>query len=234
MLAGLMVFSPGLVLAQISEKEMAKLQKGAVITFTEKDQGSGDRIAVGRAILTAPRDLVWTVLSNYSSYPEFFSDVQELKIIKREDNKVWMQVRYRNLFPFPDFKCQMLAEESAGDGWLRMTMEQGDFEKYYTSWKLTSLDSSRVLAEYRVYRYVGWWWFPLVPTSMTNESMVSDHIQALRKQLKLVQEQKVTQPGDVIKPIWRKSIFRDKSKDQLKPEAKPPKESHPESQPEKK
>jgi hypothetical protein len=85
-----------------------------------------------------------------------------------------------------------------------------------------------------VYRYVGWWWFPLVPTSMTNESMVSDHIQALRKQLKLVQEQKVTQPGDVIKPIWRKSIFRDKSKDQLKPEAKPPKESHPESQPEKK
>jgi len=234
MLAGLVAYGPRMLWAQIPEKEMARLKKGNVITFTEKDPGTGDRVAVGRAIFTASQELAWKVLTNYASYPEFLSDVKELKITKRDGNKLWIRVRFRNLFPFPDFKCQALVEEFPSEGRLKITMEQGDFDQYYASWKLSSLDSSKILAEYRLYRYVGWWWFPFVPSTLTNESMASDQLQAFRKQVKLVQDQKVSQPGDVIKPIWRKSIFKDKSKEKPKGAAQPAKESKPESKAEKK
>jgi hypothetical protein len=82
------------------------------------------------------------------------------------------------------------------------------------------------LAEYRLYRYVGWWWFPFVPNTLNNESLVSDELSAFQKRIKLVKEQKSTQPGDVIKPIWRKSPF--KEKDKSKEPASPAKESKPE------
>ena len=221
----ILLVSSGLF-AQIPEKQMAKLQKGDVITSIEKDAASGDHVAVGKVVFDSSEDLVWKVLTNYNSYPEFLSDVKELKVRKRDGNRVWITFRFRNLFPFPDFKCEVVVDEAVSDGSIKLVMEKGDFEKYYASWKLTPLDQSRVLAEYRLYRYVGWWWFPFVPNTLNNESLVSDELSAFQKRIKLVKEQKSTQPGDVIKPIWRKSPF--KEKDKSKEPASPAKESKPE------
>ena len=220
---------------------MAKLQKGDIVTSIVKDELSGDHVAIGKAIFYGSEDLVWKVLTNYSSYPEFLSDVKELKVGKREGSRVNLSIRFHNLFPFPDFKCDVAVDENASDGSLKLTMQKGDFEKYYASWKITPLDQSKVLAEYRLYQYVGWWWFPFVPNTLNNESLVSDEMTSFRKQINLTKEQKSTQPGDVIKPIWRKSPPKDKNKDKTKSKDKaksnepaPAKESKSENKPEKK
>jgi len=214
------------VLGQVNPKDMVKLQKGEVLVTTEKDAASGDHQTIGKAIFQAQTDVVWKVLTNYEAYPQFLSDVKEASVQKRDGNKVWIQFKFHNVFPFADFKCLMVAEESQAEGVLRLKMEQGDFDKYYASWKFTVLDPAKILAEYKMYRYVGWWWFPFVPNTLSNESMVSDNLTAFRKQVKFVQMQNSSQPEQVIKPIWRKSMFKDK--DKSKDHAKPDKEPKPE------
>jgi len=213
------------VFAQITAKEMAKLQKGKILTSTEKDKASGDRIAKGQAIFQAPSDIVWQVLTNYQAYPEFLSDIKQMKVVKREGDRVWVKLRFRSLYGFPDFKCTAVIEEFRSDSSLKIQMEEGNFNKFYASWKLTPLDQTKILAEYRLYRYVGWWWLPFIPDRLTNESIVSNHLEAFRKQIKLVQMQNSSQPDQVIKPFWRKSIFKGKKKEKPKQPATEQKEN---------
>lgn len=214
--------------AQITAKQMAKLQKGKILTYTEKDKASGDRIAKGQVIFHAPFDIVWQVLTNYEAYPEFLADIKKVKVIKREENQVWADLRFRSLYGFPDFKCSAVIEELRVDSALNLRMEKGDFDKFYVSWKLTPLDQEKILAEYRLYREVGWWWMPFIPDRMTNESMVSGHLESFRKQIKLVKMQNSSQPDQVIKPFWRKSIFKGKKKEKPKQPENGQKENKPE------
>jgi len=198
--------------AQAPDKDMIRLQRGEVITSMVKDPASGDYVATGRVIFDAGQELSWKVLTDYQAYPEFLFEVKELKVSKRDGNKAWIDIRFRNLFPFPDFRCLASVEESLAEGSIKIKMESGDFQKYYASWKLTPLDQSRVLAQYRLYRYIGWWWFPFWPNPITNESMVSDQLNAFRKQIRLVKDQKFSRPDDAIKPFWRKSRYKSEQK----------------------
>jgi ribosome-associated toxin RatA of RatAB toxin-antitoxin module len=234
-LGALLVFclAAGAASAQLTDKQMAKLQKGDIITLTEKDPATGDRVSKGFVIFQAPRDLAWKVLTSYSEYPEFISEIKDLKVEKRDGAKLWVQINFQNLFPFPDFKCRAVINENPTSGAISLKMEDGDFEKYYSSWKLTSLDKNKVMAEYRLYKYVGWWWFPLVPNYLSNESQVGEYLNSFKKQVQIIQVQNSSQPNELIKPIWRKSIFKDKKKGKPAEQDKPNKEPKPDEKPKK-
>jgi len=202
----------GIAHAQPTQKQMARLQSGYVITQTAKDETSGDRVSTGYVIFRAPQEMVWKVLTNYAEYPEFLPDITTLKVEKKDAAKLRVQINFRNLLPFPDFKVRAVIDENHSAGIVSLKMEDGDFEKYYTSWKLTSLDQDQVLAEYRLYKYVGWWWFPMVPNYLGNESQVGEYLNAFKKQVQMAQVQDSSNSSQLIKPIWRKSSFKDKKK----------------------
>jgi len=214
-----LIFSSGFsyeAFAQQESKERARLEKGAILVHSEKDPGTGDQMAVGRVIFQAPLDTSWQVITDYLSYPKFLSDLRELKVEKKEGNQTWVRVKLKNVWPFPDYNLLLSFEESKESGAIKFQMKQGDFAKYYGSWKLIGLDQSRTLAEYRLFQYIGWWWFPMIPKTLTNNSIVSGQLNDFRKYIRDIQIENSLEPDKVIKPFWRKSIFKDRKETESK------------------
>jgi len=193
-------------------KEMARLEKGSILVHSEKDPQTKDNVAVGQVIFSAPLETAWQVITDYESYPKFLFDIHELKVEKREGNRVWVRLKLRNIWPLPDYDLELAMEESKEGRTIRFTETEGDFTSYYGSWKLTSLGPGKTLAEYRLFSYVGWWWFPFVSSTLGNNSIVSGRLDDFRKQIRDLQIEKSLEPGKVIKPLWRKSIFKGKDK----------------------
>jgi ribosome-associated toxin RatA of RatAB toxin-antitoxin module len=208
----LLILCAAPALAQPDEKQMARLQKGAVIVSSQIDPATTDRVSTGFVIFSAPQELVWKVITSYAQYPEFIPDVTAAKVEKREAGKVWLEMNFKNTLGFPDFKCRLLVEENQTAGTVSFKMEQGDFEKYYASWKLTGLGKDQVLAEYRLYKYVAWWWFPMLPNYWGNDSLVMDYLGAFKRQVQLVRVQDSSQSEKLIKPIWRKATEKEPEK----------------------
>jgi ribosome-associated toxin RatA of RatAB toxin-antitoxin module len=217
----------GAARAQLTDQQMDRLKKGIVITQSLKDEASGDRVSSGFIMLPAPPELVWKVLTNYPAYPEFNSDIKVVKVDKKEGDKLWVEMNFRNFFSLQDFKVRAQVDENSAARAINLKMEQGDFEKYYLSWKLTVIDKDNLLAEYRLYKYVGWWWFPLVPNYLGNESQVRDTLNAFKKQVQMVRAQDSSNPDQLIKPIWRKSDLKDKPKTDTETPGEPGKETKP-------
>jgi len=202
----------GVGLAQeAKDKELKKLEKGNILVEAVREQKDGDRVSVGKIIFQAPVETVWSVLTDYSSYPDFLPDVTKLKIKKREANQVWLDIAFRSVWPFPDFTAQILMEEFEDSQMVIFQKQKGDFERYYGSYKLEAVGEDRTLMEFRFYQDIGWWWLPFIPNYTSNNSTVEDYLKAFRKQVFQVQVSK-SKPGEVIKPYWKKSIFKDKEK----------------------
>ncbi len=209
---------------------MARLEKGTILVHSEKDPQTKDLVAVGRVIFTAPLETAWQVLTDYNSYPKFLSDVRELKVEKRDGNQAWVRLKLKNVWPLPDYDLLLLSEEAKEPGAIKFSEKEGDFTKYYGSWKLTSLGPGRTLAEYRLFQYVGWWWFPFVPSTLTNNSIVSGRLEDFRNHIRDIQIENSLEPGKVIKPIWRKSIFKGKAKQKADKKTEPQPKTSPEDQ----
>lgn len=212
-----LMFGAGLCLAlkaQESEKELGLLKKGKVLVHTERDSETKDFISVGRVIFPAPLETSWQVITDYRRYPEFLSDVREMVVEKRDDNQVLARMRLKNVWPIPDFKVLLVIEEFREAGIIRFQMKDGDFSRYYGSWKLTGFESKQTLAEYRFFRYVGWWWFPFVPDAISNNSIVRSQLNNFKKHIQEIQIENSLEPEKVIQPFWRKSIFKDLKKEQ--------------------
>ncbi len=217
MAAALLLAGVGIpVSAQQQDPDLARLEKGTILVHSEKDPASGDRVGVGKVIFQAPLETAWAVITDYVSYPKFVSDVRELKVEKKEGNQRWVRMKLKNVWPFPDYNLLLAIDESRESGSIRFQLKEGDFTRYYGSWKLSRLDQSRTMAEYRLFQYVGWWWFPLVPNALTNNSLVSSHLNNFQKRISDVQIENSLAPEKVIKPFWRKSNFKDGKEDKSK------------------
>ena len=107
-----------------------------------------------------------------------------------------------------------MIEEFRESGIIRFQMKDGDFSRYYGSWKLTSLEPTSTLAEYRFFRYVGWWWFPFVPDVVSNNSIAKNQLNDFKKHIHEVKIENSLEPEKVIQPFWRKSIFKDLKKEE--------------------
>jgi ribosome-associated toxin RatA of RatAB toxin-antitoxin module len=213
--------------AQLNQKDMERLEKGAILVHSEKDATSGDQIAVGRVIFPAPIETVWQVITDYASYPKFLSDVRDVRIEKKEANQTMLRLKLKNLWPFPDYDLLIQIDESREAGAVKFQMKEGDFARYYGSWKLIPLkagnNQDRTLAEYRFFQYIGWWWFPMIPKTLTNNSLVSNRLDDFRKRIRDIQIENSLEPEKVIQPFWKKSIFQDRKKQEQEKDKQEPK-----------
>lgn len=201
---------------ELKDRELKKLEKGNILVESVRDPKTGDRVSSGKIIFQAPVEIVWSVLTDYSAYPDFLPDVKKLKIKKRTANQLWLEMAFKSIWPFPDFTAQILMEEFEGSRMIKFQKQKGDFERYYGSYKLKALDENRTFMEFRFYQDIGWWWLPFTPNYASNNSKVEDYLKAFRKQVFQAQVSK-SKPGEVIKPYWKKSIFKDKKKKEKAP-----------------
>jgi len=216
----LILFFSGLSVLSDESKEWRKLERGAIIVKNQKDPQTRDRISLGRVLIPAPWEVVWGVLTDYQSYPQFYPKLKEIKLLKKEGSRVWLDMVFSNLFLFSDFKARMVYEQEPSQWFLSYQIEEGDFKKFYGSWKLSPVNQTHSLVELRLYQYVGWWWFPFIPSSAFNNSLVSELLHSLRKQVEKCQLENGSKPEEVIKPIWRKSRYKELEKKKAKPKKK--------------
>jgi len=210
-LAGLLILFATLAWSQSPskpDKEKLKLEKGAILVKSEKDSTTNDHISVGKALVRAPIELIWQVLTDYSAYPQVFSQIKTAEIVKKEKNKIQLKLVFKNIFWFSDF-TSLVEYVDKGKNELEFHQIQGDFKKLYGRWKLSCLEPTKILVEYRFYRYVDWWWLPFIPTSTINNSIVYDQLSSLRKQVQKLQLKNGSSPEEVIPPKWRKSSYKE-------------------------
>ncbi len=198
-----------------------RLERGEILLYYEKSPRSDLREVVGYIIFDAPISLVWQVITDYHHYMDFLPDLEESRLLRREEPQVWQYLRLPNLWPFSGLECTLLVLEDEQEGRISFQMISGDFVNYYGSWRLEKYrdDPGRTLATYKLLTDLGRP-IPSWSKDWSNRGLVYDQLQAFRKRINFERMKNAGEPDEVIKPKWRKALFwweRDSATEKKRP-----------------
>ena len=210
--------APGLW-GRASDEE--RLKKGEVIISFKEAPKSRVHDVQGEILYDASPQLVWEVLTDYEHWAEIFPEITEVKVLERKGNVVKLYLRINNLWPYPDFKYNIVVTENRPDWSLTWTKEgKGSFAVLYGSARIKYFreDPSKTHLTYLVHRDQGWF-VPGFSADLDNRSLVISRLMAIKKE---VRKRKRQQEGDEnhpeIKPKWWKSPFWEDSGESKKKE----------------
>jgi hypothetical protein len=191
-----------------SPKDRARLEQGDIPLHYEKSPTGGMREVVGRVIFNAPLTLVWDVITDYHYYVDFVPGLDESRLIRREGPQAWQYLRYPNVWPLPDFECILLILEDREEGRISFQMISGDLDINYGSWHLERYDRNPdwTIATYKLMMDFGNL-SPDFSKEWSNRGRVYDLLKAFRDRIEFERLKNAGEPGDVIKPRWRKALF---------------------------
>lgn len=138
--------------ADVSDKEMAKLNKGEILIEANKLEGGGVT-ADAKGVIFAPIDKVWAIIEKCDDYEKTMPRIEEGKELSRKGNVVTCEVEADLPFPLPNLTSQTRATHTVkGETRKReWTLIKGDYRKNAGYWKLTSIDGGKsTLAEYHL------------------------------------------------------------------------------------
>ncbi len=133
----------------------ARLGRGEIITGQEAVEGSEVPAATLQAVVDAPPEQVWRIVSDCGGYQKSMPRIAASKELSREGDTVICEVTADLPFPLADLTAKTRAEHAVvpGKKWSRTwTLEEGDYHENRGSWTLTPFDEdpARTLVQYRV------------------------------------------------------------------------------------
>ena len=131
------------------------LARGEISVSTQAVEGSDVREIVVRAVIDAPPEKVWEVVTDCDRFEQRMPNIESATEIKREGNRSWCDVEVDLPFPLSNLRAVSVATHSEQTGvWKRSwTLVRGDYEFNDGSWVLTPFENdwNRTLAVYRVH-----------------------------------------------------------------------------------
>jgi len=130
-----------------------RLAKGEVIVTTEKRPGEDIPVATARAIIDAPAEKIWALVSNCAKYKETMPNILESEMVSKNENIVVCRVVADLPFPFPDLKSKTRGVHTVEPGvkyqraW---KMVEGDYKKNEGFWLVEPRGDNKSLVTYRI------------------------------------------------------------------------------------
>jgi coenzyme Q-binding protein COQ10 len=172
--------------AWAKETDEVQLQKGKVLTRLEEVPGSKLKKGITTAILDAPSEKVWDVITDFAHYKEFMPKFKESRVLEQKESGV-KYYSYLNMpWPISDvtYECDVTfsADRSSYD--FKMTPGTGKGVKdFYGTWSLQKTDDpKKTLATYSLFfqtdrGYPNW------AVNMGTEKTIGQTMKAVRKRL---------------------------------------------------
>ena len=157
----LLVLGPALLLiappsAQAEDDSVkARLSRGEIITAQEQVEGSEVPAATVKAVVEAPPQTVWRIVSDCGRYRETMPRIAASKELSRDGQTVTCEVTADLPFPLKDLTSttravhEVVPNERYSRTW---SLVEGDYDENRGSWVLTPFDGdvTRTLVSYRV------------------------------------------------------------------------------------
>jgi len=148
----LLLASPALA----AEDREAKLDRGEVLASAESVEGTRVPLAQVEAVIDAPPEKVWAIVSDCAHYARHFNRIAASKELSREGNTVTCEVTTDMPFPLSDLTSVNRAVHTVDPGkrWLReWKLLRGDYDFNQGSWELVPFrgNAQRTLARYRLH-----------------------------------------------------------------------------------
>jgi len=94
-------------------------------------------------IIKAPREFVWSVLTDFPNHPKIFHRTKSCRVIKRDGNLLYIEV-YLKPGLFVSKECQHTVTDISGaPGLLTWHMLDGNFKSVHGRWELESIKDGK-------------------------------------------------------------------------------------------
>ncbi len=186
----------------ITQTDRAAIEKGEVLVELTAVEGSAIKRSVAIALVDAPPEAVFSVLTDYANFPSFMPYCSETKVQKKEGEV--STVYFALDFPWPlenkhyvlrltDTQHEVADQKVYSSSWT-YEPNSGNINDSYGSWEVRPYDSKRTFVRYTVFTDPGGK-IPAWANSMASEVAVPKVIQGLRNRtLKTVTEKKLDAP----------------------------------------
>ena len=188
------------------ENEAEKLKRGDILISFHPSPRSGLSEVTGIMLFDAPLTLVWKVLTDYPDYARFLPNVAQSQVTRQEGPASWVKVQVRNPWPSPDFNYSLKFTAHADLHELEFNQEEGNLKTLYGRWKLEPFapNPKQTQAAYTLLQDPGY--FLALTQNLSNRSLVLEQLDAYNAEIKLEKQRQEGEPGQVIRPKWRKAL----------------------------
>ncbi len=99
--------------------------------------------AVMDTTVKAPQSFVWTILTDFSLYPQIFPKIESVKVTKRTGNYVYTESYLKPQLFIHEQRQRIVNDLSGKPNQLRWSMLDGNFECTQGCWELTPANNGR-------------------------------------------------------------------------------------------
>jgi ribosome-associated toxin RatA of RatAB toxin-antitoxin module len=147
-----LALTPGDALAKDWTKA---LDKGEILVYTTKVKGFDDEAVVVKAVIEAPPEKVWKLVSNCGDYKRTMQRIVKAKMLPKRNGQVMCKVTVDMPFPYSDLTALTAAVHIVGPPkWSRQwRLVKGDYDHNVGGWTLTRWrgNAKRTHVLYRVH-----------------------------------------------------------------------------------
>ena len=123
--------------AGVDQTVIHQLTGGSPLVVVEEHEGGGLKLVTGGVLVEAPPEAVWAVITDYSKYPDWMPEVEEVTVIK--DNGRVKDIKYDLLFKISiitrkiTYTLRKISKEPTRIEW---ELVEGDFDHSIGGWQL--------------------------------------------------------------------------------------------------
>ncbi len=137
--------SGGTALTRLTTQEQARLQAGEAVVTGENGR------YVGRILIPAPLDAVWTVLTDYDRFQEFLPDVVSSRILETQgDRIVFEQVNQVRVLLLTQKSRLVITALKQYPKEINFQLKEGNIKSLKGVWKVDTLPSQQILVTQEV------------------------------------------------------------------------------------
>jgi ribosome-associated toxin RatA of RatAB toxin-antitoxin module len=169
------------VLSRFDAAQLERLRRGDVLASSEAvEGGSGGHGARGALVMRAPPSLVWEVLTDYASWPDFVPRLEGLEVLEETDGQARLRHRVRLLGMDIHYGTVRSLFPRRGRIEARLDPRQdNDLIAHESRWQLVPFDESATLVDFRVALRTGRWIPGFVEAELVRRTLPR-HLEALR------------------------------------------------------
>src|SRR5262245_22513189 len=137
-----------------SATEWKALEDGAVVTAEvgePPERKSEQRSVHAAALIAQPPELVWKVLTDFERRPQFLPGAKEIRVVRVEGNRVWLDERAQILLITINYRViNTLEPETGVMSWVLDKEVAHDIADSEGTWRVIALDGgTRTLVTYQ-------------------------------------------------------------------------------------
>ncbi len=138
-----------------SKTQWRALDNGEIITVegdSELNRPRLERLVHAAAVIPHPPEPVWAVLADFEHRPAFLPGAKEIRVIRHEGNRVWLDEHVKVLLVSVRYRVINTLEPQLGAmSWILDKTAPHDIADTEGAWRVTALDAgARTLVTYRV------------------------------------------------------------------------------------